>query len=164
MNEQINKYLSHIISFFSWVFFSILLSTIITHFFLSVWTCSCCWYKSGCFTGWQRKPFKDPHTGNWVAVWFIQVLIKAVPSVFNVPSPSIPLWRKSNYLFSKVKTKVWVQSFCFTLKFSPFWSSHSLLQALVDARPQHPNAGGENVRVLILLAEQCYDSLKCVKL
>ena len=87
------------------------------------------------------KYFKDPHTGDCDVARSIRVEIQAAPWVFNVPSPSFLLWKKSNSVFSKAKTKAKVHSFCFILKLSP---SEPLLSAAasVFARPTRSRVPG----------------------
>ena len=68
------------------------------------------------FHGIVRTASKDPCMGDGgVARWFIQVEIEAAAWVSSVPSLSVPLWRKSNGVFSKAKMKASVQ-FLFRIK------------------------------------------------
>ena len=63
------------------------------------------------------KAFKDPLMGDGGMAWFIPVEIVAAPWVSNVPSPSVPLWKKPNGALSKAETIARVQSFCSTSKY-----------------------------------------------
>ena len=67
-----------------------------------------------------RMDFQGPCTGDCgVAKWFI--CVEGCPQIANVPSPSIPPRKKSNLVLSQQgQSKSRCQSFCFTLKLSPF--------------------------------------------
>ena len=71
----------------------------------------------GLFHGILRKAFHGPtHERLWSGK-IIQVDIDGHPCVSSLP---VPPWKNSNCVFSKDKTKTSAQSFCLTLKLSPF--------------------------------------------
>ena len=81
--------------------------------------CECYLWKSGSSMWSQGKHSEDPHVGDCRVAWFIRVGIEASPWVSNVPSPSVPPWKKFEHVLSEANTKASVQSFCFILKLSP---------------------------------------------
>lgn len=88
---------------------------VITYYKTVKWCCW--WWKSGSPWGWNKKqkPFHGPTQSRlWCGEFYSGIHL---PLGFRCPI-SIPPWQNPNFVFSKVKTKGNVESFCFILKLS----------------------------------------------